>query len=121
MVMVGTLAALVLGAGGCSKEDRQDFVQGIGAQVIAEGANDAFADAAIEVDGEMECTSAAADGGIAHITCSGSSVDGQELEITGDLVIENEDIVESRTFRGTADGEEVFSKNCIGEACNLGA
>jgi hypothetical protein len=120
MLVVGTLAALML-VGACSREDRQEFVAAVGSQVIAEGANDAFADAGIEVDGQMDCTSAAADGGLTHITCSGTSVDGQRLEITGDLVIENEDIVESRTFRGTADGEEVFSVQCIGEACDLGA
>src|SRR5262245_62602144 len=88
--------------------------------MITEGADQAFADAGIEVDGRLDCSSNPGEGGdVAHITCTGASADGQSLELQGDLVIANEDIVESRTFRGTADGDEVFSVDCIGEACDL--
>ena len=119
-LLMAPLLALLLLATACSKEDRQEFVQGVGAQMITEGANQAFADAGIDVDGQLDCSSSAGQGGdLAHITCTGASADGQSLELEGDLVIANEDIVESRTFKGTADGEEVFSVDCIGEACDL--
>lgn len=121
-LLIAPLVALLLAATACSKEDRQEFVQGVGAQMITEGANQAFADAGVEVDGQLDCSSSAGgSGNVAHITCTGASADGQSLELAGDLVIANEDIVESRTFRGTADGEEVFSVDCIGEACDLGS
>ena len=121
-LLIAPLAALLLLAVACSKEDRQQFVQGVGAQMVTEGANQAFSDAGIEVDGQLDCSSEAGEGGdIAHITCTGTSVDGQSLELEGELVIANEDIVESRTFHGTADGQEVFSVDCIGEACDLGS
>jgi hypothetical protein len=107
-------------AAACSKEDRQEFVQGVGAQIIAEGANAAFADAGVEVDGELDCSGGAGEGSdVVHISCTGTSVDGRALALEGDLEIANEDIVGSGTFRGTADGEEVFSVDCIGGACDL--
>jgi hypothetical protein len=55
------------------------------------------------------------------VHCTGTSSDGQSLELDGDLVVANDnEIVESRTFTGTADGEEVFSVDCIGETCDVG-
>ena len=43
-----------------------------------------------------------------------------ELELQGELVAsEDDEIIESRTFTETADGEEVFSVDCIGELCDL--
>ena len=57
---------------------------------------------------------------VVSVHCTGTSTDGEALELQGDLVVAGEEIVESRTFTGTADGKEVFSVDCIGEACDLG-
>jgi hypothetical protein len=91
-----------------------------GTQAIVEGANEEFADAGVEVDGEMNC-SGVAEGDIESLAvdCTGRSTDGQELGLQGELVISGEEIVASRAFTGMADGEEVFSVDCIGETCDL--
>jgi hypothetical protein len=117
-VRIGALSFAIAVAVACSKEDRREFIAGVGAMAIAEGANEAFSEAGIEVDGEMDC-SGETQNDVVSVDCSGMSTDGQSLELQGELVASADDeIVESRTFTGRSDGEEVFSVDCIGEFCD---
>jgi hypothetical protein len=116
----GAILMFILLAAACSKEDQQDLLAGIGSQAVVEGANDAFSDAGIEVDGEMDCAGDV-QGDTLSVHCTGTSIDGQSLELDGELVAANDnEIVGSGTFTGKADGEEVFSVDCIGETCDMG-
>lgn len=118
-VRIGAAAFAIALAVACSKEDRQEFVAAAGATSVAEGANEAFSEADIEVDGEMDCSGETQDD-VVTVHCTGSSTDGQDLELQGELVAsEDDEIIESRTFTGTADGDEVFSVDCVGELCDL--
>ena len=115
----GAMFLCIVLAAACSKEDQQDLLGGVGSQAVVEGANDAFSDAGIEVDGQMDCAGDV-QGETLSVHCTGTSTDGKSLALDGDLVVaDDNEIVGSRTFTGTADGEEVFAEECIGEMCDL--
>ena len=95
------MLVIVLTTAACSKEDRAEIIAAIGSQVVVEGANDAFDDAGIQVDGDMDCFGDAQDD-VVSVHCTGTSTDGEALELQGDLAVAGEEIVESPTFTGTA-------------------
>lgn len=124
---IGTmLAAALLVAGGvaCSADQASDLVdQGTEAIVrnaVAEAGEAAFQREGIEVDGNLDCE-ASSSGGAERIevTCTGTAVDGAELALEGEATTgasEGDDEV-SGSFVGTADGEEVFQQDCLGQGC----
>jgi hypothetical protein len=117
-------ALLVAGAVACSEDQASDLLdQGTEAVVrnaVAGAGEAAFEREGVEVDGNLECE-ASSSGGAERIevTCSGTSVDGAELAIEGEATTgasEGDDDV-SGSFVGTADGEEVFQEDCLGQGC----
>ena len=122
------VAVLMMGAiaTACSKEDRQqivnDTVELTARNVAAEGGEQKFIHEGIDVSGGLDC-SATSDAGAQTVSvdCTGSSDDGQSLTLVGKLTVADGKIVDSSGFIGTADGEEVFNVDCVGEACSVGS
>ena len=119
IMMIGVAAA-------CSTEQRQeivnDTVEVAARNVASEGGALEFQKSDIDVDGDLDCT-ANAEGGAETlaISCTGTSTEGQDLTLEGQLTVADGEIVGSSGFVGKADSEEVFSKDCVGEACDLGS
>jgi hypothetical protein len=117
-VLVG--AALV----GCSKEDRQEFVDDTvelaARNLAAQAGEEEFQNAGLDVEGTLNCT-ATSQGGAdeVEIRCTGTSADGKQLLLEGTLLAQQGDVgdVARGEFVGTADGEEIFSESCVGEGC----
>ena len=117
----GLLVVLVAGAMTACTEEQRDEVAEVAARTIAaEGGEEGFANEGIEVDGDLECT-ATSEGGAERVavSCTGTGVDGEELAVEGDLRVQIGDDGDSArgSFVGTADGEEVFSEECVGTGC----
>ena len=110
----------------CSKEDRQevvnDTVELAARNVAAEGGEQKFREEGIDVSGGLDC-SATSDAGAQTVSvdCTGSSTDGQALTLVGELTVADGEIVDSSGFIGTADDDEVFNVDCVGEACSAGS
>lgn len=122
---LGVALSLLLVAGlaaGCSKEDRQELadntVELVARNVAAEGGEAEFSKEGVEVSGDLDC-SATSEGGAESLTfsCTGSSADGQDLTLDGEFTTADGEIVGSGTFVGKADGEEIFTVDCVGETC----
>jgi hypothetical protein len=116
-LIVGLLAA-------CTEEQRGDLVdegtEAVVRNVAAAAASGAFEREGFEVDGGFDCT-ATSTGGAEQIevTCTGSSRDGEELVLEGTAetgTAEPGNAVRG-SFVGTADGEEVFREDCLGDRC----
>ena len=70
----------------------------------------------------LDCSSTSDVGaGTVSVDCTGSSTDGAALTLVGTLTVADGEIVDSSGFVGKADGTEVFSEDCVGEACSLGS
>ena len=122
------VAILMMGAiaTACSKEDRQqivnDTVELTARNVAAEGGEQKFIYEGIDVSGGLDCSATSdADAQTVSVDCTGSSDDGQSLTLVGKLTVADGKIVDSSGFIGTADGEEVFNVDCVGEACSVGS
>ena len=120
VLMMGAIATA------CSKDDRQqlvdDTVELAARNVAAEGGEQRFVQEGIDVSGGLDC-SATSDAGAQRVSvdCTGSSEDGQSLTLVGELTVADGEIVDSSGFIGTADGEEVFNVDCVGESCSAGS
>ncbi|MGZ8631192.1 MAG: hypothetical protein ACXWZF_09540 [Actinomycetota bacterium] len=115
---------LALGAIGCTEEQRGDLVdQGTEAVVrnlAATAGAGVFEREGFEVDGTLDCE-ASSSGGAERIEvrCTGVTHDGEELVLEGDATTGSADIGDAvrGSFVGTADGEEVFQEQCLGDGC----
>jgi hypothetical protein len=122
-VAVVLMSAMAMG---CSLEQRQELVEDtveLAARNMArEGGEQEFRNEGIEVSGDLDC-SATSDAGAQSVSvdCTGTSVDGQDLTLEGELAVADGEIVDSSGFVGTADGDRVFEVSCVGEACSLGS
>jgi hypothetical protein len=122
-VAVVLMSAMAMG---CSREQRQELVEDtveLAARNMArEGGEQEFRNEGIEVSGDLDC-SATSDAGAQSVSvdCTGTSVDGQDLTLEGELAVADGEIVDSSGFVGTADGDRVFEVSCVGEACSLGS
>ena len=110
----------------CSKEQRQEVVNDtveLAARNLAkEGGEQKFADEGIEVSDGLDCSATSdVDARTVSVDCTGSSKEGQALTLVGQLSVVDGEIVDSSGFVGKADGKEVFSEDCVGEACSLGS
>jgi hypothetical protein len=120
VLMMGAMATA------CSKNDREqivnDTVELAARNAAAEGGEQKFIHEGIDVSGGLDC-SATSDAGAQTVSvdCTGSSDDGQSLTLVGKLTVADGEIVDSSGFIGTADGEEVFNVDCIGETCSAGS
>lgn len=78
---------------------------------------DEFSQAGHEIDGDLECEAAIADGEDAvDVTCTGTTTDGDDAELTGttsELPGASATELEG-TFTGTVAGEEAFSVDRLG-------
>ena len=118
---IGVLVVLMAaGSVACTEEQRDEVAEVVARTIAAQGGEEGFANEGIEVDGDLECT-ATSEGGAERVavSCTGTGVDGEELAVEGDLRVQIGDNGDSArgSFVGTADGEEVFSKECIGTDC----
>jgi hypothetical protein len=117
MLLVGSMV-------GCSDDQASDLLdegtEAIVRNAVAGAGEAAFEDEGIEVEGNLDCE-ATSTGGAERIevSCTGMSTDGEELAIEGEAetgASEGNDDV-SGSFVGTADGEEVFQEDCLGQGC----
>ena len=117
VLVVGTLIS-------CSKEDRQAFVDDTvelaARNLAAQAGEQEFQKAGLDVEGTLDCT-ATSQGGAeeVEVRCTGTSADGKELLLEGTLLTQEGDVsdVARGEFVGTADGKEIFSESCVGDAC----
>ncbi|MGZ8580502.1 MAG: hypothetical protein ACXWW9_04395 [Actinomycetota bacterium] len=117
------VALLSLGVA-CSEEQRGDLVdQGtetVVRNLAATAGVGAFEREGFEVDGTLDCE-ASSSGGAERIEvrCTGSSSEGEELVLEGEATTGSAEIGDAMrgSFVGTADGDEVFQEECLGDAC----
>ena len=124
--MIAAVALLLVGGlfAGCSKQDRQelvdDTVEAAARQIASQGGTEAFENEGIQVSGDLECT-ATSEGGASDVsvTCSGTGTDGEELAVEGSFQVDAGEIGDTArgSFVGTADGKEIFKKDCFGTGC----
>ena len=121
---VGLAVALLSVGVACSEEQRGDLVdQGtetVVRNLAATAGVGAFEREGFEVDGTLDCE-ASSSGGAERIEvrCTGSSSDGEELLLEGEATTGSAEIGDAMrgSFVGTADGDEVFQEECLGDAC----
>ena len=95
-------------------------VQGLATDVteaaVAQGGQDEFTTAGITLDGDLDCAATPsanattdADGVASDysVSCTGTTTDGKEVTLEGDT--------SNPPFVGKVDGEEVFSRDCLGD------
>ena len=125
-VRAGITAVLLAGGlAACSEAQQQeivdDTVEVAARNAAAAAGTAAFEQEGIEVSDVLECTSNSTGGAErVSVTCSGTSDDGRELELDGEVAAREQDISVDAlrgSFVGTVDGEEVFSEDCLGERC----
>ena len=124
VTVVSAVVLLAFAGISCTEEQRGDLVdQGTEAVVrniaAAAGAG-AFEREGFEVDGPLDCE-ASSSGGAERIEvrCTGSSTEGEELVLEGDATTGSAEIGDAvrGSFVGTADGDEVFKEECLGDGC----
>lgn len=74
----------------------------------------ALADAGIEVSGPLSCT-AEPDGDNFAVRCSGTSLDGREVTLSGTATSVPGGQSVAGTFVATAGGQQVLSTDCLGQ------
>jgi hypothetical protein len=137
-LVVGVCAVAAIAAG-CSDDSRDEIEDEIRSVVsdAADVASDAgrnaievaarnlasaqaqeeFENAGYQIEGDLRCTANADDGLTAvEISCSGTTVDGAAVEMTGTTdELPGLSVIElDGSFVGTVDGEEVFSTDRLG-------
>ncbi|HVF07450.1 MAG TPA: hypothetical protein VNC60_02640 [Actinomycetota bacterium] len=122
-VMGALLAAGALAA--CSEAQQQEIVDDTIEVAVRNAAaaagTAAFEQQGLEVSDVLECTSNSTGGADrVSVSCSGTSDDGRELALDGEVAAREQDISVDAirgSFVGTVDGEEVFSEDCLGDRC----
>jgi hypothetical protein len=74
----------------------------------------AFSDAGVDVSGPLSCT-AEPSGDAFTLNCSGTSLDGRPVTLTGTATSVPGGSSVAGTFVGTAAGQQVFSSDCLGD------
>jgi hypothetical protein len=110
-VIATTGALLVLAA--CGLEEQVVNISESG--LASEGATE-FENVGVEIQGDLDCTLAEKPGVTDEngdpaytLGCTGLTITGEEATIDGDT--------EQSSFVGKVNGEEVWSKDCIGSDC----
>ncbi|HWC71525.1 MAG TPA: hypothetical protein VG993_10215 [Actinomycetota bacterium] len=122
--LAGLLVLAAFGAVACTEDQRAGLVdQGTEAVVrnIASAAGEAaFENEGFEIDGGLDCEATSTGGAErVELRCTGSSTRGEELVLEGDArtgSAEPGNAVRG-SFVGTADGDEVFRQECLGDGC----
>jgi hypothetical protein len=118
VLMTGVLAA-------CTDAQQQEIVDDTVEVAVRNAAaaagTAAFEQEGLEVSKVLECGSNSTGGAdLVSVTCSGTSDDGRELVLDGEVAAREHDINVDAirgSFVGTVDGEEVFSEECLGARC----
>ena len=74
----------------------------------------ALADAGIEVSGPLSCT-AEPDGDAFAVSCTGTSLEGREITLSGTATSVPGGQSVAGTFVATAGGQQVLSTDCLGQ------
>ncbi len=74
----------------------------------------ALAAAGVEVSGPLSCTTTPS-GDEFTVNCSGTSIDGRQVTVTGTATSVPGGTSVAGTFVGTAGGQQVFSSECLGD------
>jgi hypothetical protein len=73
-----------------------------------------LADAGVEVSGPLSCTAEPSNDAYI-LNCSGTSLDGRAVTVTGTATSVPGGSSVAGTFVGTAGGQQVFSSDCLGD------
>jgi hypothetical protein len=73
----------------------------------------ALADKGVEVSGPLSCT-AEPSGEEFTVSCSGTSLDGRPVSVTGTATSVPGGSSVAGTFTGSAGGQQVFTTDCLG-------
>jgi len=74
----------------------------------------ALAAAGVEVSGPLSCTTTPS-GDAFTVNCSGTSLDGRQVTVTGTATSVPGGTSVAGNFIGTAGGQQVFSSECLGD------
>ena len=112
------LAIVAVGwASGCGQNGTEQVTQ-MTAVIVKTAASvqgqAALADAGIEVSGPLDCT-AEPTGDEFTLSCSGTSLDGREVSLTGTATSVPGGQSVAGSFVATAGGQQVLSSQCLGQ------
>jgi len=116
--MAGVLSAclLALGASACGSSGEETVEQVDEVLVRTAAANfgqQELAKVGAQVSGPLSCSTTRQEGGV-DISCSGTTVDGRAVEVTGTATALPGGNTLEGSFVGTASGQQVFSLKCLG-------
>ena len=116
--MPGLFAAclLALSATACGSSGEETVEQVDEVLVRTAAANfgqQELAKAGAQVSGPLSCSTTRQDGGV-DISCSGTTVDGRPVAVTGTATALPGGKTLEGSFVGTASGQQVFSLKCLG-------
>lgn len=118
-LLVGVLAvplvAVSLAACGSSGEKQvTEMTEVIVKTAASTRGQAALADAGVEVSGPLSCTTTPS-GDEFTVNCSGTSIDGRQVTVTGTATSVPGGTSVAGSFVGTAGGQQVFSSECLGD------
>src|SRR5438093_7264136 len=127
------LALMLLGGmlGGCSRPVRQDLrdsaspvddsIEAMARYIVGANSTKAFENEGVVVAGDLQCTATPTSGAFVSdysVECTGTSTEGEKLAVEATLRAKpGPGGSPQGSFVGTADGKEVFSKDCFGRGC----
>jgi len=113
-VIGACLLALTATACGSSGEETVEQVDEVLVRTAASNlGQQELAKAGAEVSGPLSCSTTRQEGGV-DISCSGTTLDGRAVEVTGTATSLPGGNTVKGNFVGTAAGQQVFSLECLG-------
>jgi hypothetical protein len=114
-VLAGLSMALSLAACGSSGEKQvTEMTEVIVRTAASTQGQTALSDAGVEVSGPLSCTTSP-QGNEFAVSCSGTSLDGRAVTVTGTATSVPGGTSVAGDFVGTAAGQQVFSSDCLGD------
>jgi len=111
-----SVCLLVLAVAACGSNGEETVEQVDEVLVRTAAANlgqQELAKAGAQVSGPLSCSTTRQEGGV-DISCSGTTVDGRAVEVTGTATSLPGGNTVKGSFVGTASGQQVFSLECLG-------
>jgi hypothetical protein len=107
------VALLVAGCGGGGQDQVAAMTETLVRTAASTQGQAALAAAGVEVSGPLACTTQKQGASIA-VSCTGTSLDGQPVTMTGTATALPGGSGVSGSFVGTASGSQVFATECLG-------
>lgn len=117
LLLAGLLALFAASLAGCGSSGTEQVTE-MTAVIVKTAAGvqgqAALADAGIEISGPLSCT-AEPDGEAFAVSCTGTSLDGRGVTLSGTATSVPGGQSVAGTFVATAGGQQVLSTDCLGQ------